>query len=66
MAVEVPQTDPLLPAEYYRHHAARGRDLAGGATTPAVKEHLHDVAAQYERLAERATTLWREPKTTGL
>lgn len=44
---------PPLPAEYYRRHAARVRRLAGEATTPAVKEHLRDVAQQYERLAER-------------
>jgi hypothetical protein len=44
---------PPLPAEYYRRHAARVRQLATEATTPAVKEHLRDVALQYERLAER-------------
>jgi hypothetical protein len=27
--------------------------LAGDATTPAVKQHLRDLAAQFERLAER-------------
>ncbi len=43
---------PPLPAEYYRRHAARVRLLASEATTPAIKEHLRDVARQYERLAE--------------
>lgn len=47
---------PPLPAEYYRRHAARVRLLASEATTPAVKEHLHDVARQYDRLAERVDT----------
>lgn len=47
------QTSPPLPAEYYRRHAARVRQLAGEATTAAVKEHLQEVAGQYERLAER-------------
>ena len=51
--MEHPQTSPPLPAEYYRRHAARVRKLANEATTPAVKEHLSDVAGQYERLAER-------------
>ena len=45
---------PSLAAEYYRKHAARVRELAAGATTPALKEHLHDVARQYDALAERA------------
>jgi len=43
-----------VPAEYYRRHAARVRELASEATTAAVKEHLRDVALEYERLAERA------------
>lgn len=42
-----------MPADYYRRHAARVRQLANEATTVAVKEHLQDVATQYERLAER-------------
>ena len=48
-----PPTTPPLPAEYYRRHAARVRQLAGDATTAAVKEHLREVAVEYERLAER-------------
>jgi hypothetical protein len=52
-AMEHPPTKPPLPAEYYRRHAARVRQLASEATTAAVKEHLQDVAGQYERLAER-------------
>jgi len=44
---------PVLPADYYRRHAARVRQLASEATTPAVKDHLRDVALEYERLAER-------------
>ena len=43
-------TKPPLPAEYYRRNAARVRQLASEAT----KEHLREVALQYERLAERA------------
>jgi len=42
-----------MPADYYRRHAARVRQLAQDATTPAVKENLRDIAAEYDRLAER-------------
>jgi hypothetical protein len=48
-----PQTNPLMPAEYYRRHAIRVRKLASETTTPALKQYLEDVAEQYERLAER-------------
>jgi len=44
---------PTLPAEYYRRHAARVRQLASEATTAAVKERLREVALEYERLAAR-------------
>jgi hypothetical protein len=39
----------------------RARELAAHATTPALKEHLHEVARQYDGLAERAD----EPARTG-
>jgi len=42
------------PAEYYRRHAARVRQLASEATTAAVKAHLREGALEYERLAKRA------------
>ena len=45
---------PSLPADYYRKHAARVRKLAAEVTTPGIKEHLFDVARQYDGLAERA------------
>jgi hypothetical protein len=48
----LPATPPL-PAEYYRRHAARVRRLACDATTAAVKDHLREVALEYERLADR-------------
>lgn len=44
---------PPLAADYYRRHAARVRNLASEATTPAIKEHLQAIAVEYERLAER-------------
>jgi hypothetical protein len=51
--MDYPSTASPLPAEYYRRHAARVRQLASEATTAAVKEHLREVALHYERLAER-------------
>ena len=56
-------TIPTLPAEYYRRHAARVRQLASEATTAAVKEHLREVALEYERLAARVdnSTLPTDP-----
>ena len=52
--MEYPHDAPRFPAEYYRRHAARVRRLASEATTTAVKEHLREVALEYERLAARA------------
>jgi hypothetical protein len=51
--MDYPPTTSAMPADYYRRHAARVRRLAGDATTPAVREHLHETAREYERLAER-------------
>jgi hypothetical protein len=42
--MEWPPSTPSLPADYYRKHAARMRELAAAATTPALKEHLDEVA----------------------
>jgi hypothetical protein len=41
-----------VPADHYRRRAAQAWRLAADATTPAVKQHLRDLAAQFERLAE--------------
>jgi len=49
-----PPSTPSLPADYYRKHAVRVRELAAETTTLAIKEHLLEVARQYDRLAERA------------
>ena len=53
VAMEYSSTIPTRPAEYYRRHAARVRQLASEATTAAVKERLREVALEYERLAAR-------------
>jgi hypothetical protein len=57
--MESPPSTPPLPADYYRKHAARVRGLAADATTPALKDHLHDVARQYDVLADRADEVAR-------
>ena len=41
-----------VPGDHYRRQADQARRLADDATTPAVKEHLRDLAARFERLAE--------------
>jgi hypothetical protein len=43
-----------MPSAYYRRQAARVRELAQNATTDAVRQHLAEVALQYEKLAEGA------------
>lgn len=64
--MEDPSAMPSPPAEHYRHHVARVRRLASEATTPAVREHLLDVAARYERLAEQVdAAMLRAPETDG-
>jgi hypothetical protein len=45
---------PPMSGEYYRQQAARVRRLAQEATMPALREHLAEVALQYEKLAEDA------------
>jgi hypothetical protein len=54
METSAPPPFPPMPSDYYRRHAARVRSLSQVATTPAVREHLADVAIQYEQLAEKA------------
>jgi hypothetical protein len=51
-----------MSREYYRQQAARLRGLAQDATTDAVREHLADVAHQYEKLAEDAEASNRNPE----
>jgi hypothetical protein len=55
-------TFPPMPGEYYRRQAARVRTLAHDATTLAIREHLTDVALQYEKLAEGAEAGYRGPE----
>jgi len=53
---------PRMPSEYYRAQAARVRDLAHDATTDAIREHLVEVALQYERLADGAEAGRSDPE----
>ena len=53
---------PPMPGEYYRRQAARVRNLALDATTLTIKDHLADVALQYEKLAEGAEAGYRDPQ----
>jgi hypothetical protein len=50
------------PGEYYRRQADRVRNLVHDATTPAIREHLADVALQYEKLAEGAEAGYPDPQ----
>ena len=52
--MEPPPPTPSPPADYYRKHAARVRALAAETTTPEIKEHLLEVARQYDDLAASA------------
>ena len=62
--MEQPATPPL-PATYYRDHAARVRRLARQATAAGIREHLDDVAVQYDRLAERVESTPRAGRGWG-
>jgi hypothetical protein len=49
-----------MPSAYYRRQAARVRTLAQNATTIAIREHLAEIALQYEKLAEGVKTSYGE------
>jgi len=57
LAMEIMANRPQMPAEYYRQQAARVRGIAQEATTRAVREHLAEVAQQYEQLADGALVM---------
>jgi hypothetical protein len=52
--MEMISKNPSIPSRYYRRHAVRLRALAQDATIDAIREHLAEVALQYEKLAESA------------
>jgi alkyl hydroperoxide reductase subunit AhpC len=54
-----------MHGDYYRNHAARVRELASETTTPSIKDHLHDVARQYDLLAEKADEAGRRRARSG-
>jgi len=47
--MDYPPPTQRLPADHYRRQAARVWRLARSATTPAVKQHLRDLAEKFER-----------------
>ena len=49
-----PQDTTTLPARYYRQKAAEARRAAEGVTTRAIKERLHGLARDFDRLADAA------------
>ena len=59
MEMSAPPHLPPMPRDYYRRHAERVRKLAQEATTPDIREHLAEVALQYEHLAEEAEAGYR-------
>jgi hypothetical protein len=56
---------PPMPGAYYRRQAARVRGLALDATTLAIRDHLADVALQYDKLAEGAEAGYRVSELLG-
>jgi len=61
--MEIPSLNiPPMRVEYYRRQAVRVRHLARDATTPTIREHLANVALQYEKLAEGAELGYRDPE----
>ena len=52
--MDQPADPPPQPAEYYRRKAAEARQTAEGATTRAVKDRLHGLACDFDRLADAA------------
>jgi hypothetical protein len=53
---------PPMSRDYYRRHAERVRKLAREATMPAIRDHLANVAREYERLAEGAEARYLIPQ----
>jgi hypothetical protein len=64
METSAPPPFPPMPSDYYRRQAERVRNLSQVATTAAIREHLADVAIQYEQLAEEADAACRNPLCT--
>jgi len=73
--MDQPEDMPTLPARFYRRKAAEARRTAEGVTTRAVKARLHDLAREFDRLADAAEStaqisdplagLMRQPSREG-
>jgi hypothetical protein len=49
-------------AAHYRGEAARMRKFAESAANPGIRNQLLELAAEYDKLAERAEARARKPK----
>jgi hypothetical protein len=52
--MDQPEDTTALPARFYRRKAAAARRSAEAVTTRAVKERLHNLARDFDRLADAA------------
>jgi hypothetical protein len=52
--MDQPEETPTLPARFDRRKAAEARRSAEAVTTRAVKERLHNLARDFDRLADSA------------
>jgi hypothetical protein len=52
--MDQPKETPTLPPRFYRRKAAESRRSAEAVTTRAVKERLHNLARDFDRLADTA------------
>ena len=52
------------PAEQYRKRAAKTRDIAKTAKSPALLEHLESIAREYDEIADELEAVPTETPTT--
>ena len=66
--MDQPEDTTTLPARFYRRKAAEARRSAEAVTTGAVKERLHNLAHDFDRMADAADSVvdaGREPISNG-
>jgi hypothetical protein len=59
--MDQPEETPMLPARFYRRKAAEARRSAEAVTTRAVKDRLHSLAREFDRLADAADSAEQPP-----
>jgi hypothetical protein len=52
--MDQPEDTTALPARFYRPKAAEARRSAQAVTTRAIRERLHNLARDFDRLADAA------------